>query len=221
MYAMRFDLKELNWANYLIELLIVILGISIAFSIDRCAERQREQKETDKLVRVIEQEFKEDLESLGFCNNNNKSVYNKSKEGIRYLQKSASASVDSVLFYTNRANYFETDFNSKLPELVTKEVLKTIDFNHYYQLKAEFDELFNYYGLIEIYEQRYDELLNGPYKDFWNKNYNFLKEKPTNSNAFFSDEYQNILLQLHSETAKKQRYYKEGFEQCQKLKERL
>lgn len=50
--------NKISWANYLIELLVVIIGISIAFAIEKRAERLSEDKE----IFAILESFADDLE---------------------------------------------------------------------------------------------------------------------------------------------------------------
>ncbi len=57
--------SKINWKNHVIELIVVIFGISIAFAIDKYAERVKEEQEMTLSLRSFADDLERDIRSFG------------------------------------------------------------------------------------------------------------------------------------------------------------
>ncbi len=60
------DMKNLNWRNYFIELLIVIIGISVAFWLNNVAQENAEKKLETKFIQDLGSDLRSDSSTLSF-----------------------------------------------------------------------------------------------------------------------------------------------------------
>lgn len=57
--------NKINWKNHFVELIVVIFGISIAFAIDKYAERVKEQDEMVLSLRSFADDLERDIRNFG------------------------------------------------------------------------------------------------------------------------------------------------------------
>jgi hypothetical protein len=111
---MSFSFKGINWATYFLELTLLVLGITIAFAIDRCTQRQGLNEEKEAILSSLIYYFEEDQKSLESIIQNNDNVYQSTRSIVRYISQNEKVDPDSLLNLSFR-NIYETDFSPLFP----------------------------------------------------------------------------------------------------------
>lgn len=96
------ELKKQNWTSHFIELLIVILGIFIAFQFAKMGERKNEKQQYLELVAGVKLENEKNREEFEELRTYRKETLEFSNNLLRLLNDPASAPKDSIRYYLFR-----------------------------------------------------------------------------------------------------------------------
>ena len=186
------------WFKYLIELFIVIIGISIAFWLNNLATATNNQKQRATYLTDIANDLRTDSISLSFNIKNNirkRKILLKSLELIEN-----TAPIDSLLPYVleiGNYDFFKPD-NFTLTSLLQSGDFKLIDAP---ETKRELLRLLKIYEFIENSQNNFLEALDENYFPMLISKVDMTSMKVTNAQFFYETEIKNYCGFTISETA--------------------
>lgn len=159
-------IKEM-WPAYLIEVLVIILGISITLALEEWRDNSKEEKLASIYLKNLLSDIEVDLQSLRYVTENTQLIVNKGNELLEFVNSPSTApltpaKLDSDLrIILNRPNFISRDATfSDLKSSGNLHLLKDI------QLK---NLLFAYYSLaqnireVQDAERQATIVISGPY----------------------------------------------------------
>ncbi|MEP1094228.1 MAG: DUF6090 family protein [Cyclobacteriaceae bacterium] len=201
-------MKNINWFDHIANLLVVILGISIAFYLesykDDKASRQQEQKYMASLI----EDLQADLAALDTLGALNKSI-GESLVKLSNASVGISYDSDSLVGYL-----LGTQYNPPFsPQLTTYESLKAsgrMDLISDFDIRNQVVELYEqYYRGTKQYDDAIDENLRDFYKPFYMKNIVFTGRNTINTEFLKKTEFRNITFAYRYLFLAKTEFYKQ------------
>ena len=208
-------MKKINWQYTLGEILIVIIGISIAFSMNRCAENAKNESEKKQYLSNLKNDILDDKLQL---EENLKAIDEKIKTASEVIpivnsdaQNKASFigkifSIANITNFTPKDNTYQTLINSGDFKLIddfdTKKAIEE-HYSNYEVMMKDYDRQENihkeYLGPYFINNADYDAMRKGQFG--------------------FTDEklLKNILQSMNVSFGFKQKATQKGIESCDKL----
>ncbi|HMC02280.1 MAG TPA: DUF6090 family protein [Flavobacteriaceae bacterium] len=172
-------MKKIDWQYTFGEILIVIIGISIAFSLNKCAESSKNKAQQQQYLTNIKNDIESDKINL---EDNVKALENKIKTTNEILPKLNTNAPDkmsisgkifsivSLVNFTPNDNTYQALVNSGDFKLIDDFELKTAIEKHYatYQIMSQsYERLENiqkkYVGDYFIYHIDYDDFSKGQF----------------------------------------------------------
>lgn len=212
---MSFSFKGINWANYLMELILLVLGITIAFSIDRCTQRQGQKAEKESILSSLVYHFEEDLANLKSVLDNNENIYQNSRLIVNYIRQNEVVDSDSLLHLSLRKIY-ETDFTPFASSIVELKARYDIDKLELPELKQRLERVFNGYQKVEIVETQYRQYYEEK-NAFWDQHFDFIRDELVDEKALEEIYFQNLMARINDLLRRKSDYYKEAEKECQEI----
>jgi hypothetical protein len=212
---MSFSFKGINWATYFLELTLLVLGITIAFAIDRCTQRQGLNEEKEAILSSLIYYFEEDEKSLESIIQNNDNVYQSTRSIVRYISQNEKVDPDSLLNLSFR-NIYETDFSPFSTSIVDLKARYDFEKLADPQLKQRLEKVFSQYKKVEIVEELYHKYYMEK-NAFWDQHYDFVKNKLINKNALLGNDFQNLMVRLNDLLRRKSDYYEDALQECRHL----
>ena len=137
---------KINWTLHLVDLVVVIIGVTIAFAIGNYAESQKNKAEKNIFLQAMLKEIENDIEVYNSHQIPvNQDHVNKVDELIEIIKDTQNYSEDTIAHYFERAIF---RFNNWLiGDATYKSITSTgkIDLVENYDLKME---------IIQLYESR-------------------------------------------------------------------
>ncbi|MCE4563323.1 hypothetical protein INQ51_03280 [Maribellus sp. CM-23] len=141
-------MKDIKWLNHVIELVIVILGISVAFSIDKYSENRKEQKRELIFLESFLDEINDDIPKLDTIlikiGNIDQSLHK-----VTNLIRGQNQNIDSLKEYIGSAIYSVYAQDLKTATFESLQSSGSLDIIENFELRKE---IINYNGLIEDLE---------------------------------------------------------------------
>ncbi|MBX2871697.1 MAG: hypothetical protein KTR30_06350 [Saprospiraceae bacterium] len=205
-------MKNINWLNHLVEFVVVILGILIAFQMSTCAETQSQKKLIKEHLENIKSETK-------FNQRNIKGALELAESSQKKLDSMfVILSVDSALTTVNNFSlallniggvYIKRNAYRSLTE--SGDIRYIRDF----KLKNEIVNLYEYYewvkGIDEIHVNVYDR----SYFPYILKNFDLVEGKVQSAEVYRSKDYKNILSSYRFFLVNRIKKYKDCQEQME------
>ena len=204
---------QLKGGDYVLELVLIILGITIAFAVDRCAEGVRKRNEEQEVLDNIKAVLEADIANLETCKSMNAALYKSVKEVHANLKKSGSLNPDTVMEKT-RYLYNIIDFKPSFRSLSGMGNVYRLDLINNVELKQRFKQLFDLYEALEEYEEDYEWIFKKRFSPYWKINYNDFLQQPIQREAFIQPEYLNIIFDLRDRLARKSKFYESTLEEA-------
>jgi len=207
---------KLRWSNYLIELFIVIIGISIAFWLNNMATQSKEKQEKVAYLKDIRNDLKTD--SIRLSNNiqNNKIKSQKLVKSLDLIKESAP--IDSVLInIIEIGNYdFFTPDNFTLSSLIQSGDLKLINSD---KTKRELLRLLRIYESIDNIQKNLLQALDDNYFPMLLSKVDMIEFKAIDPDYFYGVEMKNYCVFTLNETSQHIRNYEYAQGQVKKVME--
>ena len=149
-----------SWSNYLIELLIVIIGITIAFWLSNLAESSNNRKQMTTYLSDIKNDLKTDSIRLTRNIRNNELKSKTLLKSLEFIKQTAS--IDSVLvtvLQIGEYDFFKPD-NFTLTSLIQSGDLKLIESK---ETKRELLRLLKMYDSVEDMQNNFLDALDQNY----------------------------------------------------------
>lgn len=210
-------LYELNWLNYLIELIIVFLGITIAFYFNQRAETKKIAELEKTYLELIANELSADsLEHHQIIKYFTKNVEEIAKNR-KLIQLDVDQINDSLYISINRLSgttNYHPDFQTYHSIAQNGEILKISNL----ALRKEIAQYYAYYNTLEERHNKVNTARREKLFPFIANHYNLYEKKVLNKNAYRSDELLNILYEIRDLEIQRIYGYKKALEMSGNLK---
>lgn len=183
-------MKNINWVHHIVEFLMVILGILIAFQLSTCSETRKQKSLIQEHLQNIKTETSFNQRNLEFA---------------LVLAESNKEKIDSVFKILPRDSALDTVNNLSLALLnigglyLKKNAYRSltesgdIRFIHDFQLKNEIVNLYEYYEWVKGIDQLHVEMYNKSYFPYLLENLDLVQGQVQKPEVYRSKGYQNIL----------------------------
>ena len=214
-------MKKVNWLDHFANLLVVILGISIAFYMEGWREEAGNRKQEKKYLESLATDLQTDLEALD-------TLLKVNEELSASLINLSMASVgrpygsDSALMYQMLKIQYNPPFT---PQRTTYESLKAsgkMDLIRDFELRNQ---------IVDLYEQfyrgtsEYDAALNQHVRDFvkpyYMKNVRFTGPQSIDPSFLNNDEFRNIIFAYRYLFIAKDEFYKNVLSKTDSVKNEI
>ena len=215
-------MKKINWLDHIANLIVVILGISIAFYLEGYKEDKGNKIQERKFLESMINNLQRDINALDTLASWNERV---SKALIALSDVSVFAA--SKLNDTTLAEYILTiQYNPAFtPQISTYESLKTsgkLELIEDFQLKNQIVELYEQtYGSSNEYEVLTDEHVRDFIKPFYIANVRFYNGRAVRGDFLMDDNFRNMIFSYRFLYLGKVAYYKKVREEIVIIKEKL
>lgn len=208
-------MKKINWQYTFGEILIVIIGISIAFSMNKCADDSRDERQLNQYVSSIKNDVMTDKTVL---EENVEAIEQKIKTADEILPKINTDSPDKMMIigkifslvnlidFTPADNTYQTLINSGDLKLIDDFELKTAIEKHYSYYKIMQKSYTRLENIQKEYVANYF-IYNTDFDDFQKGKFGFKDEKLL----------KNIIMSMRGSFDLKLRATKKGVESCDQL----
>ncbi|MEZ4802004.1 MAG: DUF6090 family protein [Gelidibacter sp.] len=208
-------MKKINWQYTLGEILIVIIGISIAFSMNKCAENSKNITQRNQYISNIKSDIEADKTAL---EENVIALEKKIKTTDEILPKLNTDSPDKMMVvgkifeivnlidFTPKDNTYQTLINSGDLKLIDDFDLKTAIETHY----SYYETMLKSYLRLENIQKEYVGnyfIYNTDFDDFRQRKFGFKDEKLL----------KNIIMSMRGSFEIKLQATKKGVESCSHL----
>ena len=203
-----------RWSNYLIELLIVIIGISIAFWLNNIALKNKNSLEKFSYLTDIKNDLKTDSLRLSINVKNNENKIKKLSNALELIEKSAPIETLLVnIIEIGNYDFFSPD-NFTLTSLLQSGDLKLIDSK---ETKKELLRLLKIYGSINNMQDNFLQALDDNYFPMLLSKVDMVKFKAIEPDFFYDIEMKNYAVFTLNETRQHIRTYRYAQNQVNKL----
>ena len=200
-------MKKINWLDHIANLLVVILGISIAFYLESYKEEKANAMQEVKYMQSLTEDLTADVNVMDTLIKWNTYMSN----SLVKLTQAATGrpyEEDSLVIYLLSSQY-NPPFT---PQLTTYESLKAsgqmgliVDF----ELRNQLVELYEqYYRGVRQYDEAIDLHLKDFFKPFYFKNVEFIGRNDVRKEFLRKPEFQNIMFAYRYLFLAKSEFYK-------------
>jgi type II secretory pathway pseudopilin PulG len=148
-----------KWSTYLLELLVVIIGISIAFSLENWSESKKKTKNEINYLSSLRTDLQEDIKEIQTIMDSSEVLIQNITELFSLLYRSQSS--DEIKIHHVTSTYSAPYFNAKdgtYTSLVNSGALEIIE---NYELKSSISNLYNvHYDEMERLDDFVKNLVN-------------------------------------------------------------
>lgn len=211
-------MKKINWLDHLTNLLVVILGISIAFYLESYKEEKNNRNQEQKYIESIRADLKVDIETLDTLMSINKSI---SEALVTLSDASIGSSYGSD---TALMNYiFRIQYNPPFsPQRTTYESLKAsgkMDLIGDFELRNKVVDLYEqYYRGTNEFDNSINEHVRDFVKPFYIENVKFTSGQSISSDFLTRDEFRNMIFAYRYLFIAKDKFYKTVMEKADSLR---
>ncbi|WP_425390958.1 DUF6090 family protein [Ekhidna sp.] len=201
-------MKKINWLDHFANLLVVILGISIAFYLESYKEESNNQRQEKKYLESMVTDLQTDIEALD-------TLLKVNEELSGALVNLSLASVgrpygsDSALMYQTLKIQYNPPFT---PQRTAYESLKAsgkMDLIRDYELRNQIVDLYEqYYRGTSEYDDALDQHVRDFVKPYYMKNVRFTGPQSIDPAFLNSDEFRNIIFAYRYLFIAKDEFYK-------------
>ncbi|NQZ78025.1 MAG: hypothetical protein HRT61_18270 [Ekhidna sp.] len=214
-------MKKINWLDHLANLLVVILGITVAFYLEGYREAKSNRKQEREYVHALIADLKKDeavLDTLGKVNSFIAEAL------VELSNASVGRSLEDGEVLKN--HMFSIQYNPPFsPQSTTYESLKAsgnIDIITDFQLRNKIVDLYEqYYKGVNEYDEAIDEQVRDFIRPFYVENVRFTSNKTIDDQFLTMNEFKNIIFGYRYLFVAKEAFYHKTAEQTVQLREEL
>lgn len=209
--------KIYNGKNILIEFLIVLLGITIAFWLSNLGEERKERILEQAYLQDLNTDLLQDQKALQYSIKENEQKFETLKQAYLYFgQSEVKVPIDSLIgFAQTVGNYFHFTPNDytylSLQQSGDFKIL--LDRN----LKKSLIELYGLYGLINTEQVNVIDALDNNYFPILMRKYDMITGNVVEPEYFESAEFRNTIMFNLNEINTLVSFYKRALEKVNKL----
>ncbi len=212
-----FKFRSQNWINYFIELIIVFLGVSLAFYMNKRAEVSKFlEQEKFYLANILDDLSEDDVEIPFIIDQIDEELKKIKNIGDRIKERSP-ALLDSVVNPAVKLSY-TSNYHPEIQTFQTLtqsgEALKITNF----ELRDALAGYYSYFETLEARHQDFNAVKTEKLFPFLTEHYNFYQTKTINSAPFYGDQLQNILFELFKYAIAKKNSYEKTLQRLKRLK---
>ncbi|MEP0985604.1 DUF6090 family protein [Ekhidna sp.] len=214
-------MKNINWLDHIANLLVVILGISIAFYLEGYKEEANNRTREEKYLESLIKDLEADIEALDTLQHVNEMII---KSIVTLSEATSGKGYEDLAQIRN--DILTIQYNPPfVPQRTVYESIKSsgqIDKISDFDIRNE---------VIELYEQyyrgtnQYDEALNEHVRDFikpyFMKNMKFTSRSTVADDFLRDNEFQNMIYAYRFLFTAKDGFYTEVKEKVEDVKEKL
>lgn len=181
-------MAKIRWKNYLSEILVVIIGILIAFQLNQCSENNKQQKLIDAHINYIKEETKINEINLGYAIKYSK-VTLKNLDSIidLVLKKGASKKINELSFKALDVGYLYVRKNA-YNSLINSGDIRYISS---FEKKKTIINMYEYYS----WTQSLDEACRIAYLDdflpYLKEHFDLVTAKVQEDDVYYSKQFLN------------------------------
>lgn len=213
-------MKKINWQYTFGEILIVIIGISIAFSLNKCSENNQNKK----IQKLYLENLKDDIETDKTNLESNLEKLNAKDKVLANTYKyysPLSPKRDSVLFYSFLKSVQVIEFSPKNTThltLMNSGDLKLID---NFELRTDIQEHYRKYGSLQLNYERMENISKKYVADYFI--YNIDMGKLRTGEKAYNDEklLKSIMQSMHGALGLKISSTQESIKSCENIIEKI
>ena len=206
--------SKISWTNHFIELLIVIIGVSIAFWLNNMANKSKENQQEITYLTDIKNDLKKDSLKLAFAIRFNNEKSKKLEHAFQLIKEKAP--IDSVLIYVieiGNYNFFSPD-NFTLTSLLQSGDLTLIKSE---EIKKEILRLVKIYETIDFMQKNFLQALDENYFPMMLTKVDMVEFKALDPEFFYNIEIKNYCAFTLNETSQHIGTYKNAQSQVARL----
>jgi len=206
--------EKISWSNHVIELLIVIIGITIAFWLNNVSIRTKENAQKIAYLTDIKNDLKKDSLSLSNNIRNNKEKSETLVYALKLIRRDAP--IDSVLSHVieiGNYDFFVPD-NFTLTSLLQSGDLKLIESE---QIKKQILRLLKVYESIDTMQKNFLQALDDNYFPMLLTKIDMIEFEAVDPSFFYGIEIRNYCSYTLNETSQHINTYKYAKVQVEKL----
>ncbi len=173
-------MKKINWWQYLIELIVVIIGISIAFSLENWREHQKEHQITKEYLQSLKADLM--LDSVSFKQLIGRTNYSmRCATSVRQTIENQKIEKADSFFMNMFSMYMPLDFQASRSTIDALENSGQLNLIHNFELKKQIVSLYQHYKMIDESEEQRARGIENYYTPHLADNYDY--------DAFFFSRY--------------------------------
>ncbi len=208
-------MSKLNITENITQVLLIIIGVLIAFSVDRCYDGYKENNNKTQFVKEQVVVLESEAKSLVFYNDYNQKMINHIDIALRENQH-----LDTIIKYTKKLPNL-TDFAPEFNNLAALRDVYKVDKFLNIQERRLFKQLYKRYSNIEFYEKNYNTIIHDKYNVFWGKFHNNYNNSFVDKTQFKSNEYLNLIHACKTELENKNKFYLQAKQEIELLIKKL
>ncbi|KAA3599124.1 MAG: hypothetical protein DWQ06_10930 [Calditrichaeota bacterium] len=189
------NFKEINWLKYTIELLVVILGVSIAFMLDNWKENKKNIELEKNFLSSFQNDLGKDNKDLENVISFEEKSLNELKNVIKKYAKGEEVSENELFsVFQSMLSFSFIKANNNTFEFVKNSGHLAIIKN--YRLKESFVAYYQKQSEVKYLEKFQSDYVNSFFLPFLNKNFDILAQEIPNKEILNSMEMKNIITGL-------------------------
>lgn len=208
---------KLDWKNHFIELLIVIIGITIAFWLNNLANESSDRKLEEKFINDLRADLQRDSATLAYNVKFNERKVEILYGGIQLMVSDTkhmySDSLINMLEAIGNYDFFVSE-SFTLVSLLQSGDIKLLRSD---ELKKELLRLLKQYELIDRHQNNLLQALDNNYFPLLLGELDMLTQKPTDPDFFYDLKIKNYCAYTMSDTNNLITEYKQAIKQVSKI----
>ncbi len=210
--------NRIDWRNHFIELVVVFIGITSAFTLNNWQENRKSARLEQKYISSVTVDIESDIEQF----KNLIAYYDSTLNTVKRLDVllRGKSTKDSINLYC-QSLFVVTEF---VPQSNTYESLKTsgqMEIISDFALKKQIHEVYLNYQLVKQVDGIYKDFSNQYILPFFIKNMNFRDFDIIGSGISNQFHFANIVNGYIVSVSQKVAAYRDALEKCSSLKETL
>lgn len=210
-------MMKFNWKEYLIELLIVIIGITVAFSLNNMAEASKDKKLESKFIKDIKSDLIRDSTNLNSSYQFNKDKVVKVEGMLQILIEDKGMKLQDSLF---QSIGLIGNYNFFFPESFTiNSLLQSGDFKllESDELKKELLRLRWMYEIIERDQDNLTKAMDDNYYPKVLSEIDMITGEVKDPAFFYGMQFRNWIVYVHNDTNNLRYQYGRSKKQIRKI----
>ncbi|MDN5204179.1 DUF6090 family protein [Fulvivirgaceae bacterium BMA10] len=210
-------MNNVNWRNHLIELFVVIVGITIAFSLNSWKESRKEQKLEKKYIQSFISDIDRDAEELARLRDTT-SYFHRMNGGLTKVLVTHDYNHDSLFYYVISL-YSMSTFLSQDNTYETLKASGNLEIISDFELKNDLTMLYNqHYKFIKFLDEIHERSIYDEMSPYINKNVRFTGRPVILNKEFLSDTYFiNKSFSSYYFLNTKLRTYEDAIKKCEEI----
>lgn len=184
--------NRINWLHQFVELIVVIIGISLAFMINRAHENHKAGRLEQKFLQSFYDDISKDSEQLSEILIREETTLKDINRLLAMLKKSSVHNDSLMGMLSKMSRYYPFFQNASTYESIKNSGNLNIISDYF--LKEEIIKYYQRYEERKIQEQNFSSFLNSYFIPFLFENIDFEATKIVNMNIIRHYKFKNVLL---------------------------